>query len=221
MRKKGAILLCTLFCLSALHAEPKQLKLGIGNDIWTFGISQNNDDQLSFSSRVEYVDTDFDLALSVDAITNRGWKMDWSSSDLISGRYDTIYLDFELNTLSYGKNGFYFSFKPLLGFSLAGNLGLDKVQNFLHQNTSIPQVDIPYEIGYVFSPRLGGELLIGPGFSFGSNSSSFKAFAGVNAVSSLLFETEASAYFRSTIESRGESTASLTLGYRYVIPHTE
>ena len=104
---------------------------------------------------------------------------------------------------------------------MAGNLGLDKVQNFLHQNTSIPQVDIPYEIGYVFSPRLGGELLIGPGFSFGSNSSSFKAFAGVNAVSSLLFETEASAYFRSTIESRGESTASLTLGYRYVIPHTE
>ncbi len=223
MRKKGLVLFIGLFlCLNTLFAQSQQLKLGLGNDIWTFGISQNNDDQLSFSSQFEYIDKNYELMLTADAITNRGWKLVWSSSDLYSGRYDVVNFDFKLNTLKLENEHFCFSLRPYLGFSFSGNLGFEKVQNFLHSNSSIPILDIPYEEdGTHFSPRLGGEINLGPVFPFDSEDSAFKLLLGATGINSFFFEAEFKAYGKVAVVSRGKSTLSLLLGYRYLHPQTD
>ncbi len=221
MKKRVFVVAIFLFLCSILYSKPQSFKLGIGNDIWTFGFSQNNDDQLSFSSRAEYVDSFYTISLSLDAITNRGWKEDWTRADLISGRYDVISLDFSFNNLDYQKDLFYFSFEPLVGFAFSGNLWLDKVQNFLHGNTSIPKVDIPYEEGNNYSPRFGGTALIGIGFPVGSNSSVFKTSIALDCTSSLFLETEANAFMSISVENEEKAIMAFNFGYKYLKGHTD
>lgn len=214
--KKLKFVLISLLCSTALCASPVSLELGLGNDIWTFGISQNNDDGLSFSSHLTYNDTRFSTQLSYAGITNRGCKI---GDEFVSGRYDIIALDFIYDDLQYDSENFVFTFKPSIGFSVAGNLGLDKVQNFVHISGELNTVSLPYEEGYIYSPRLGFLSEVGYAFPFESKSRSTLSL-GVKYLSALMLASERYAYVNFAITSADKPVLNFTFGYESIKGYT-
>ncbi len=98
--------LCCIFASSSPWAV-KSVNLALGNDKRTYGLSRNDDDQLSFSEHVAIEAQSWYLRANLKGITNRGWKTGWdirdesisdtSEDDFYSGRLDVTEIRFGLN----------------------------------------------------------------------------------------------------------------------------
>lgn len=128
-----------------------RILLGTGNDMWTMGLSRNDDDQLSYSAFVllefknAYISADF------QGITNRGYKNGWqpgkstfSNEPLYSGRYDSIPISFGVNNTTYFDH-LSLNTSLEIGLLLAGKLGLDFFQNNSHDVLRIHGVSLKYD----------------------------------------------------------------------------
>ncbi len=184
--------------------------------MWTFGISQNNDDGLSFSSHLIYNDTKFTTQLVYAGITNRGCKID---DEFVKGRYDILAIDAAYNDLYYDHENYFFSFQPLIGFAFAGDLALDEVQNFVHRTSSINTVNIPYEEGYRYAFRIGLQSQIGYSFPFAKRSA-FALSLGVKNLNSITLETENAAFINATVLSCEKPILNFSLGYEMTKGYT-
>lgn len=157
MKKSLLFVLLFLLISLSLSAESgwdlKSVKLGIGNDKYAYGLSRNDDDQLSYSEHVTLSGERWYFQADLDGITNRGWKNGWDirnssvedDGDLIQGRLDVteikggVNFDWDIGSL------FSFRVSPETGFFLSGYTGYDFLQNTLHKIYKIHHVDLPYD----------------------------------------------------------------------------
>ena len=78
MNKK--ILLFSLIAFLLIPAWANKIErilLGTGNDMWTMGLSRNDDDQLSYSALFSIEFKNAYLNAEFQGITNRGYKNGW------------------------------------------------------------------------------------------------------------------------------------------------
>jgi len=199
---------------------PTGLSLGTGNDKWAFGISRNNDDQLSYSVNFQLDAPVWFLSIDMNGYTNRGWKDAWytmmedgSTDNFYNGRYDVLDVTWGLKWLVGKSRHFAFSAVPKLGMQVAGNLGFVEAQNLLHKIARIHQVSLPYEDGMFFAPKLALELRIDNYYTV-SELQSILGFALVGNVEQN-FTFEGTEYIGGEVYLHREDTRLLSLGYGY------
>ena len=173
-------IICTLLCLITVWQSfaasvpalsdgrswvPESVLIGTGNDKWAFGLSRNNDDQLSYSGNIRVEAPVWALSLDLNGYTNRGWKDAWytgeSDEDITKfydGRYDVINLAFALKLAPFNTAHWRLDITPQVGFMMAGNYGFEYFQNLVHKVSHIHQVHLPYEAGSRFAPKLSADL---------------------------------------------------------------
>lgn len=172
MKKLSLFIFLVVLTLSAVSASSpwavKSVKLGLGNDKYAYGLSRNDDDQLSYSEHVTISGERWYLKANLDGITNRGWKTGWDISDstvsdkpwedFINGRLDVTEIIFGLNYEIDITSRFSLRLSPETGFFLSGYTGYDTLQNLIHKWSGIHRVDLPYDYEDVrFHYYLGAE----------------------------------------------------------------
>lgn len=130
----AAILLC---CFPAFASN---MFVGIGNDTWNNGLSENFDDQLSFRILSEIFFNDFNININSNAYTNRGWK-DSQDSDFYNGRLDVFNASVGY-TFNLTDN---IQIRPEAGISVSGNLGMQAAQNLVHEFMDLNYVELNYD----------------------------------------------------------------------------
>lgn len=156
-----------LFLLPALDNNsfiPNNVSLGMGNDRWTYGLSRNDDDHLTYSFNILIEAPFYFFKTDINSYTNRGWKDAWPNNEdsdpshFYKGRYDALDSQVGINFNLLDNSYLALSFKPKLGISVFGNIGLQEAQNVWHRFIKIPQVVLPYDGENIVSPYLGAEL---------------------------------------------------------------
>ena len=211
--KKTLLIIFLSFVLSiSLFASSSEwaissVKLGIGNDKYAYGLSRNDDDQLSYSEHIYLSGEKWYLQANLNGITNRGWKENWDIRDswswddgeLYSGRIDVTEIKGGLNyTHDFGKL-FSLRVSPETGFFLSGNTGYDFLQNTIHKLSKIHRVDLTYDYSDV---RF--HFYLGLGSVFYTNICSLEN-------SKLALSLGASIYHAFAFESGEKINGSLTL----------
>ncbi len=159
MKKLSLIFCLVVLIVSSVYAESpwaiNSVKLGLGNDKYAYGLSRNDDDQLSYSEHITLSGERWYLKANLDGITNRGWKTGWDISDssvvdedpthFRSGRLDVTEIIFGLNYIVDFNSIFSLNLSPETGFFLSGYTGYDTLQNLIHKMSGIHRVDLPYD----------------------------------------------------------------------------
>lgn len=146
------VLSLSLFASSSEWAL-SSVKLGIGNDKYAYGLSRNDDDQLSYSEHISLAGERWYLQANLDGITNRGWKENWDirnswswdDGELYSGRIDVTEIKAGINFTHDFGTLFSLRVSPETGFFLSGNTGYDFLQNTIHKWSGIHRVDLTYD----------------------------------------------------------------------------
>ncbi len=136
MRSRFLAILLLLACLIPLHASKvTHLHLEMGNDYYTMGLGDNLDDGLSFGSHLTVAIQDR-IFLKIDAL---GFTDRITNED----RYDQINMNI-YSPFSFTLGLFISTVTPLVGMSLEGDFGFDRVQNNLHERIRIPILELSY-----------------------------------------------------------------------------
>ena len=155
MRNKRVLLFIFLFSsiISAAFAlelqtnNPRVLAV-TANDKFSYGLSQNKDDQLTATTELHFILPAFFIDLYDNSITNRAFPGS-RYDELIIKAGTTIKLTDDLPI------PLDISFTPQTGFFLLGNFGMGLAQNLNHQMSCVDQVTIEYEhFEKPFSPVL-------------------------------------------------------------------
>lgn len=166
--KISKVILSTLMLLSiragafALEIQKNDLKVyaATQNDKFSFGISQNKDDQYTASNELHVVFPYFYFDFYINAITNRGSKSDMQNpATFTSGRYDELITKagLTLNLLDYSD--FKIDVTPKAGFCILGNFGMEAEQNLNHKMSRVNDVNLDYEkFNHPFAPVLDFKL---------------------------------------------------------------
>ena len=151
---------------------PDHILLYTGNDKFNYGISRNDDDQLSYSFDFQLEAPVWFLRFNANGFTNRGWRDGWNMRDyeqcyntgalVVRGRYDSLETVAGLK-LKLIESDFYFHLYPELGIALVGDYGWEWGQNAIHRMSGIHEVDLPYDNDGDKNARfmLGGRANIG------------------------------------------------------------
>ncbi|MBR4120128.1 MAG: hypothetical protein IKT95_00045 [Spirochaetales bacterium] len=166
MKKSLVLLLCLLSVVSLFASDfldelrdgksyiPDHVLLYTGNDKFNYGITRNDDDQLSYSFDFMVESPLWYLRFNANGFTNRGWRDGWDMRDydkeytpgarVVRGRYDSLetVAGFKLRPV---ENDFYIHLYPEIGFALVGNYGWEWGQNAVHRISGIHEVDLPYD----------------------------------------------------------------------------
>lgn len=133
------------YSIEIVKNEPRYF-LSTTNDRFSFGITQNKDDQYTASTEFHLFFPYFFCDLEVNSYTNRGYKSDLSDSSTFSkGRYDELF--FRTGTkINLLKTQFStIDVIPSLGFDYLGNLLFEDIQNIYHKMKKIPPVSLGYD----------------------------------------------------------------------------
>lgn len=143
--KKFGLVVFILFVLSVsvfADVDKPRLNFGFGNDKFTYGISKNDDDQLTYSG---YINFDFDryiIDLNMEAYTDRGSYVD---GKFRNGRLDGVFLNTTFQQ-HYDINEYLtINANRKIGLGMTGMFYFDFVQNFHHKNVGVEPVHIPYD----------------------------------------------------------------------------
>ena len=121
--------------------------LATTNDKFSYGISENKDDQLTASNEIHIIFPYLFLDINLNGITNRGYKTNiLDSSTFESGRYDEIITKAGTSINFLNNSDFKLDFVPEIGFCLLGNFGMEIEQNLNHKSGTIDAVNLEYEI---------------------------------------------------------------------------
>ena len=166
MKKLVAVLVCVLIAGSLFSLDffeefknpksyiPDHVVLLTGNDLFNYGISRNDDDQLSYSFDFQVEAPVWYVRLNMNGITNRGWRDGWDMWDhskpytpgapVHRGRYDSIetVLGLKLRPI---EEKYYIHLYPEIGFALLGDYGWEWGQNAIHRMMNIHEVTLPYD----------------------------------------------------------------------------
>ena len=166
MKRFLVFLLCSLTLLSLSASGfldefkdtknyiPDHVYLYTGNDLFSYGITRNDDDQLSYSFDFQLEAPLWYTRFNANGITNRGWRDGWDMTDYTKkynpgalvnrGRYDSLetVVGLKLRPL---EEDFYLHIYPEIGFALVGDYGWEWGQNVIHRMMNIHEVDLPYD----------------------------------------------------------------------------
>ena len=218
MKKKALLFTVLLVSVLSLYASSNpwalsSIKLGLGNDKYAYGLSRNDDDQLSYSEHITLAGEKWYVKANLNGITNRGWKTGWdirdeekedaSESDWYDGRIDVTEIIMGYNYTHEFSSLFSLKVSPETGFFLSGNTGYDFLQNTVHKLSKIHSVNIKYDYDDVrFHYYLGGNVT---GY--------FNLFRLPSSYLSL--DVTASAYYAFGFESDEKLTATLSVNDDY------
>ncbi len=226
------LLLGIVLTLSASEENPwalNSIKLGIGNDKYAYGLSRNDDDQLSYSEHISLAGERWYVSADLDGITNRGWKTGWdirnssvkdeSEDDWYNGRLDVTVVKAGLNYPFQLSPSFAFTLSPETGFYLSGYTGYDYLQNLIHKIFGMHRVDLPYDYSDIrFHYYLG---LQGRAFwnicSLNSSHLSFVASASFSHAFG--FETSEKISATVTLQNDYSEIIALTMGWNWTQEH--
>lgn len=137
MKRRYLALLLLLTCLIPLHAlKVTHLHIGMGNDWYTMGLGNNFDDGLSYGAHLSVVVED-KAFLKVDAL---GFT-DKKSSGY---RYDQVNINL-YSPLNLFLGGISYTLTPLVGITLEGDFAFEKIQNNVHRNLNILELNLIYD----------------------------------------------------------------------------
>lgn len=152
-----SLILISLGCVFASSSPwaVKAVNIGIGNDKYAYGLSRNDDDQLSYSEHVAIEAQAWYLRANLNGITNRGWKTGWnirdesvedaSVDDFYHGRLDVTEIRLGFNYTHEMNDLVSVKISPETGFFLSGYTGYDHLQNLVHKIFKMHRVDLPYD----------------------------------------------------------------------------
>lgn len=133
---------------------PDHVVLSNGNDMYSYGISRNDDDQLSYSFDLQVEAPLWHFKFDANGFTNRGWRDGWDvrnpnvrytpGASVIRGRYDSLESVIGLK-LRPVEDDFYVHIYPEVGFALVGDYGWEWGQNIIHRIANIHEVELPYD----------------------------------------------------------------------------
>ncbi len=210
---------------------PESVLIGTGNDKWTFGLSRNNDDQLSYSGNIRVEAPVWTLSLDLNGFTNRGWKDKWytdtedpNPGHWYNGRYDTIDLAFALRWSPFSTDHWQMEVSPRVGFLMAGNYGFVWFQNLIHKISHIHSVSLPYEPGSYFAPKASAKISFS-GFwglpTERSKTTNFGARVSFDTENNIGFETSQYVGMDLFLQRDREQLLSVSLGYIWYQQHTD
>ena len=169
---------------------PDHVMLYTGNDLFSYGITRNDDDQLSYSFDFQVEAPLWFSRVNLSGITNRGWRDGWDMRDYSKpfdegamvkrGRYDSFegVVGLKLRPL---EDKLYLHIYPEIGLALVGDYGWVWAQNLIHKIGGIHGVELPYD-----NPdQKTVHMMLGTRVNFGYKLYSFQR-------SSLIVEAEAS-----------------------------
>ena len=153
MKYTRVLLFTILFfsiCNTAFTLELQKNDLRIfavtANDKFSYGLSQNKDDQLTATTELHFILPYFFVDLYDNSITNRGYKTNISDPlTFTSGRYDELLLKGGININIFNTQVFDIIFTPQAGFLFLGNFGMELAQNLNHQISCVDEVILEYE----------------------------------------------------------------------------
>lgn len=138
--KKVLIVFFIILLSSSLFAS-SQLHIGTGNDKFSMGLANNDDDGRTFDFFVQYRDKGgVEAFVSLQAWTNR----------VKVQRADRLIVGLGYNYTFFEKSGFEFALGATAGLGIQGNFQLEKIQNQNHRNNKIDEVFFPYEEDRLF-----------------------------------------------------------------------
>ena len=149
-------LFCVCFLLLIIFSKIYSLEvpkndlrvfLATTNDKFSYGISENKDDQLTASNEIHIIFPYLFLDINLNGITNRGYKSNiLDPSTFENGRYDEIITKAGTTINFFNTSYFELDFISEIGFCLLGNFGMEFEQNLNHKSGTIDAVILEYEI---------------------------------------------------------------------------
>ena len=159
----GILIILYVSKIFALEINKNEFRFFIAttNDKFSYGISENKDDQLTASNEIHLFFPYLFLDLNLNGITNRGFKSNMlDSSTFESGRYDEIIAKTGVSINLLNTSGFEIDFVPEIGFCLLGNFGMEFEQNLNHKSGTIDAVILEYEkFEKPFYPLINSKLV--------------------------------------------------------------
>lgn len=233
MKKLSLIFCLVVLIVSSVYAESpwaiNSVKLGLGNDKYAYGLSRNDDDQLSYSEHITLSGERWYLKANLDGITNRGWKTGWNISDssvidedashFRSGRLDVTEIIFGLNYRFDFNSIFSLKLSPETGFFLSGYTGYDTLQNLIHKINKIHRVDLPYDyedvrFHYYLGAKVEGEVDIAK-----LDSSELSLTVGASFYHAFGFETNEKVNGKLSFNNGYNDIISVTAGWNWRQEH--
>ena len=221
MKFSKVILFTLLFFTSSLaftlEIQQNDLRLfaATQNDKFSFGISQNKDDQFTASNEVHLVFPYFYFDLNINAITNRGSKTNpLDPATFTSGRYDELIAKAGLTVNLFDNSDFKLDLTPKAGFCILGNFGMEWEQNLNHKLSNINDVNLDYEkFSRPFAPVVDCKL------SASYQPLDFiKTQLDITSNNSIFYATEQTVTFNSTFGTK--TLFNIFAGYTWNQTHT-
>ena len=226
MRQQIIVILLSVLCVTSIfggpelskeNAVPYTVKLGTGNDMFTFASGINQDDQLSFSFEGEVSAPLWKTTFGVDAITNKGWYFDGVRH---TGRYDKIYGIGSMTAGVADTGSFELILTPSVGISFFGNAGIQNVQNGWHKLLGLKGYNLTYEGSNIYSPHiaLSADAIYKTEIA---DDSVLKAGVRLSSINDILFQYEQSLFLNFKIGKKHKDIFDVLLGYSFYQQHGE
>ena len=148
------IFLCICSSSFTLEIQKNDLRVfaATQNDKFSFGISQNKDDQFTASNEIHIIFPYFYFDFNINAITNRTFP---------GSRYDELIAKAGLTVNIFDYSDFEIDITPKAGFCALGNFGMEFEQNLNHKISGINDVNLDYEkFSRPFTPVLDFKLTL-------------------------------------------------------------
>ena len=158
------LFLFTVFFSSCFALEIQKneygFSVGVGNDKFAYGLSQNKDDQLTAATEIRIDLPYFFTDIQINSITNRGTKTEQNNpSTFSSGRYDELVLMAGTTLNLWDSFTYKLTFTPGTGFCILGNFGMELAQNANHKMSRVDAVNLKYEsFDKPFAPIINGSF---------------------------------------------------------------
>ncbi|MBP5162551.1 MAG: hypothetical protein ILP16_06195 [Spirochaetales bacterium] len=237
MKKLLVLFLCFLTAVSLSASDfigdfsrkesyiPDHVIAATGNDLFNFGISRNDDDQLSYSFDFQLEAPLWYLRFNANGITNRGWRDGWDMTDyskpytpgasVIRGRYDSIetVLGMKLRPV---EEDFYLHLYPEIGFALTGDYGWEWGQNVIHRMMGIHEVALPYDNADEKNVHMMLDLRANAGYKiFNFQRTSLIAEVEASTKNILGFQSENQILGRVSVSTKTHDLIGFHFGYMY------
>ena len=223
MRNKRVLLftflifsLCAAVFSLEIQKNEQRVFAVTANDKFTYGLSQNKDDQLTATAEFHFILPYFFLSFNDNSITNRGHKTNMEDPSTFSnGRYDELFIKAGTHINLYDAQDFQLIFTPQAGFCILGNFGMGIAQNMNHQMSCVDEVKIGYEkFNKPFAPVLNAEISASYSpFDF------FKCALELSANNAIFYTTDQSVTLNAKLGNK--TTFNIFTGYRWNQTHAE
>lgn len=234
MKKSVLFILILIVSASVLFSSDnpwavKSFKFGLGNDKYAYGLSRNDDDQLSYSEHFTIAAERWYAQVDLDGITNRGWKTGWdikdsskidnNEDDFYNGRIDLTEVKIGYNYTHDFPSLFSLRVSPETGFFLSGYTGYDFFQNTVHKISKIQTVHLPYDRDDItFSYYLGLDVELYTNF-YKLESSTLALSLGGKVYHAFGFESGEKINSTLTLYNDYSEILALTLGMNWTQEH--